>query len=153
MFLGVGLGALLMETEPERRARVFRMACLAASAAAMLLGIAAGHLHAGLFPDHDIHKAGVAYSLLRVGFALLFFGVLAWILEANGFPIAPLILGMLLGPMLEEHFVRSMIRSEGNWLAFVDRPISGSLALITLGIWGASGWFAYKRSVAARTAS
>ena len=83
---------------------------------------------------------------------LLGFGVLAWILEANGFPIAPLILGMLLGPMLEEHFVRSMIRSEGNWLAFVDRPISGSLALITLVIWGASGWFAYKRSVAARTA-
>lgn len=81
MFLGVGLGALLMETEPERRARVFRMACLAASAAAMLLGIAAGHLPAGLFPDHDIHKAGVAYSLLRVGFALLFFGVLAWIAE------------------------------------------------------------------------
>ena len=84
---------------------------------------------------------------------LLGFGVLAWILEANGFPIAPLILGMLLGPMLEEHFVRSMIRAEGNWLAFVDRPISGSLALITVLIWGGSAWFAYKRSVATRTAA
>ena len=84
---------------------------------------------------------------------LLGFGVLAWIMEANGFPIAPLILGMLLGPMLEEHFVRSMIRAEGNWLAFVDRPISGSLALITVLIWGGSAWFAYKRSVATRTAA
>ncbi len=82
---------------------------------------------------------------------LLGFGVLAWFMEANGFPIAPMILGMLLGPMLEEHFVRSMIRSEGNWLAFVDRPISGTLALLTVTIWGASAWFAWRRSRAAQT--
>lgn len=81
---------------------------------------------------------------------LLGFGILAWIMEANGFPIAPMILGMLLGPMLEEHFVRAMIRSDGNWLSFVDRPISGSLALITVTIWGGSAWFARKRSEAAR---
>lgn len=81
---------------------------------------------------------------------LLGFGVLAWFMEANGFPIAPLILGMLLGPMLEEHFVRSMIRADGDWLAFVNRPISASLALITLAIWGASAWFAFKRSQQAR---
>ncbi len=78
---------------------------------------------------------------------LLGFGVLAWILEANGFPIAPMILGMLLGTMLEEHFVRSMIKAEGNWLAFVDRPIAGALALATAVIWGASGWVAWRRRV------
>lgn len=80
---------------------------------------------------------------------LLGFGVLAWIMEANGFPIAPMILGMLLGPMLEEHFVRSMIRADGNWLAFVNRPISATLAALTLGIWAASAWFAFQRQRAA----
>jgi len=81
MFLGVGLGALIMETEPERRVHVFRMACLTASAAIMLLGMAADYIPANLFPVHDIYKAGVAYNLLRVGFALLLFGMLAWIAE------------------------------------------------------------------------
>ncbi len=76
---------------------------------------------------------------------LLGFGILAWILEANGYPVAPLILGMLLGTMLEEHFVRSMIKAEGDWLAFVERPIAGVLALLTIGIWATSGWLAWRR--------
>jgi putative tricarboxylic transport membrane protein len=35
---------------------------------------------------------------------------------------------MVLGTMLEEHFITSMIKSDGNPLAFFDRPISGTLA-------------------------
>jgi uncharacterized membrane protein len=81
MFLGVGLGALLLETPEGRRARTFRLACLAASAALLLLGLAAEHLPARLFPSHDAYKAGYSYLLLRLGFALLVFGVLAWIAE------------------------------------------------------------------------
>ncbi len=53
---------------------------------------------------------------------LLGFGVAAWVLEENGFPVAPAILGMLLGKMLEENFITSMIKSDGSWLAFVERP-------------------------------
>lgn len=81
MFLGVGLGALLLETSEEKRVRVFRLACLTASAALMLLSMAAQHIPAHLFPVHDAYKAGHAYTLLRVGFALLIFGLLAWITE------------------------------------------------------------------------
>ena len=40
----------------------------------------------------------------------------AWLLEENDFPIAPVILGMLLGKMLEENFITSMIKSDGSWL-------------------------------------
>tara|TARA_R110002049_G_scaffold86720_1_gene220227 strand:+ start:146 stop:1642 length:1497 start_codon:yes stop_codon:yes gene_type:complete len=76
---------------------------------------------------------------------LLGFGVMAWFLEANGFPIAPMILGMLLGTMLEEHFIRSMIKSDNSWLAFVERPIAGGLAAVTVAIWVASAWFAWRR--------
>ena len=72
-------------------------------------------------------------------YILLGFGVLAWFLEANDFPIAPLILGMLLGTMLEEHFIRSMIKAEGNLLAFVERPIAGAgLAIFIALLWGGS---------------
>jgi acyltransferase len=81
MFLGVGLGALLLELPEARRVRGFRLACLAASAALLLLSLAAEHIPASLLPAHDAYKAGHAYTLLRLGFALLIFGTLAWVAE------------------------------------------------------------------------
>ncbi len=76
---------------------------------------------------------------------LLAFGVGAWLLEENGFPVAPAILGILLGKMLEENFITSMIKSDGSWLAFVERPIAAGLALFTLLVWSGSGWMAWRR--------
>jgi putative tricarboxylic transport membrane protein len=76
---------------------------------------------------------------------LLGFGVAAWLLEENGFPVAPAILGMLLGKMLEENFITSMIKSDGSWLPFVERPIAAGLALFTLLVWAGSGTMAWRR--------
>jgi TctA family transporter len=44
----------------------------------------------------------------------LVFGVLAFLLEENGFPVAPAILGVVLGQMMEENFIKSMIKSDGD---------------------------------------
>ena len=66
-------------------------------------------------------------------------------MEENGFPVAPAILGMLLGTMLEENFITSMIKSDGSWLAFVERPIAAGLALFTLVVWVGSGTMAWRR--------
>src|SRR6478672_648514 len=49
----------------------------------------------------------------------LVFGVLAFVLEENGFPVAPAILGVVLGQMMEENFIKSMIKSDGDVTAFV----------------------------------
>jgi TctA family transporter len=76
---------------------------------------------------------------------LILFGLLGWFMESRGFPVAPTILGMLLGTMLEEHFIRSMIKAEGNWLVFVERPIAGGLALFTAVVWAGSAWYAWRR--------
>jgi len=62
---------------------------------------------------------------------ILVFGLFAFVLEENGFPTAPAILGVVLGGMLEENFVTSMIKADGNALAFFTRPIAGFLALGT----------------------
>lgn len=87
-------------------------------------------------------------------YVLIGFGLLAWFLEANRFPVAPMILGILLGTMLEEHFIRSMIKSDGQWLAFVERPIAAGLAVVTFAIWIGSGWMAARgRRPAARVTS
>jgi TctA family transporter len=74
-------------------------------------------------------------SLFDVGL-MLAFGALAFVLEENGFPVAPVILGVVLGPLLEEYFINSMIKSDGSLLGLVDRPIAAVLAAITIGIIG-----------------
>jgi len=83
---------------------------------------------------------------------LLVFGLLGWFLEANGFPVAPLILGLLLGGMLEDNFITSMIKAEGNLLAFFERPIAAGLGLFTLAVWAGSGWVAWRRARIPRSA-
>ena len=66
---------------------------------------------------------------------MLVAGVLAFFMERWGFPIAPTILGVVLGTMLEEHFFSSLIKADGNFLVFFERPIAGTLGALTLLIW------------------
>lgn len=66
---------------------------------------------------------------------MLAMGILGWVMEEHGIPVAPLILGLVLGEMLEQTFVQSMIKADGHWLEFFSRPIAGTLGVVTLGIW------------------
>ncbi len=72
----------------------------------------------------------------------LIFGLLAYVMEENGFPVAPAILGVVLGTMLEENLVTSMIKADGNPLAFFERPIAASLGVVTFVIlfWPLASW-------------
>ena len=73
-------------------------------------------------------------DLFSVG-VMLVAGLLAYVFEDNDFPIAPAILGVVLGSMLEENFITSMIKSDGNLGAFFARPIAAVLASLTILIW------------------
>jgi putative tricarboxylic transport membrane protein len=73
-------------------------------------------------------------SIFSVG-VMLAAGLVAYVLEANRFPIAPAILGVVLGTMLEENFITSMIKADGNLLAFFTRPIAAALAVFTILLW------------------
>jgi putative tricarboxylic transport membrane protein len=66
---------------------------------------------------------------------MLVLGVLAYLMEENGFPVAPAILGLVLGPLLQETFMTSMIKSGGDLLAFFDRPIAAGLGVVTILLW------------------
>jgi TctA family transporter len=59
---------------------------------------------------------------------ILLFGLAAFVLEENGFPTAPAVLGVVLGGMLEENLITSLIKSDGNPFVFFTRPIAGGLA-------------------------
>jgi len=73
-------------------------------------------------------------SVFDVG-VMLAFGLLAYLMEENGFPVAPAILGVVLGSMLEENFITSMIKSDGNLMAFFHRPIAATLGILTILVW------------------
>ncbi|MBU2935949.1 MULTISPECIES: tripartite tricarboxylate transporter permease [Pacificibacter] len=73
-------------------------------------------------------------SVFGIGL-MLFFGVIGFLMEENDIPIAPAILGLVLGPMLEQNFVTSMIKSDGSFLAFFERPIAAGLGLFSIAIW------------------
>jgi len=66
---------------------------------------------------------------------MLIFGIVGFFMEENDIPIAPAILGMVLGPMLEQNFITSMIKGDGNFLHFFERPIAGGLGVFTILIW------------------
>lgn len=60
------------------------------------------------------------------------FGLLGYLLRKLDCEPAPLLMGFVLGPMLEENFRRSMILSRGDPLVFFERPISLTLLLLSV---------------------
>ena len=66
---------------------------------------------------------------------MLILGVIAYIMEENHIPVAPAILGIVLGPMLEDNFLTSMIKSDGSIVGFFERPIAGVLGVVTILVW------------------
>jgi putative tricarboxylic transport membrane protein len=71
---------------------------------------------------------------------MLAMGLVGWLMEENGFPIGPAILGLVLGEMFEQNFMTSMIKADGNLVAFFSRPIAAVLGVLTLMVWGYMLW-------------
>jgi putative tricarboxylic transport membrane protein len=63
---------------------------------------------------------------------IVIFGVLGYLFEKFKFPISPMVLGAILGPIGETAFMRSMISSGNDWTVFVTGPICGSLVAASL---------------------
>jgi len=60
------------------------------------------------------------------------FGLVGYIFIKLGCEPAPLLLGFILGPMMEENLRRALLLSRGDWSVFVTRPLSGSLLAAAL---------------------
>ncbi len=65
---------------------------------------------------------------------MLVAGLVGYVMERNQYPIAPVILGLVLGPVLERNFISSMQISHGNLLGFFERPVSAVLGVIVCSI-------------------
>lgn len=72
-------------------------------------------------------------TMFDVG-VMLAAGLVAYLMESNRFPIAPVILGLVLGPILERNFIMSMQIADGNLLGFFGRPVSAVLGVIVCAV-------------------
>jgi putative tricarboxylic transport membrane protein len=60
------------------------------------------------------------------------FGVVGYAFEKIRFPIAPMVLGTILGPLAESSFMTTMISFQNDWTIFFRRPISGIIMALTI---------------------
>jgi putative tricarboxylic transport membrane protein len=65
-------------------------------------------------------------------YIMLFFGLVGFIMRELKFPMAPLILGLVLGDLLEKNLTRGLVLSDGSIVPFFTRPVSAVLAAVTI---------------------
>ncbi|MFS8153200.1 tripartite tricarboxylate transporter permease [Vreelandella titanicae] len=66
---------------------------------------------------------------------MLIVGLVAYVLAVNDFPMAPAILGLVLGSVVENNFMSAMLRTGGDLTSFFARPISAGLGIAVILLW------------------
>jgi putative tricarboxylic transport membrane protein len=77
------------------------------------------------------------------------FGVIAFLMRRADYPMAPLVLALVLGPLMERSFRQALIAAQGDPLTFVERPISATLMAISALLFAAPFLRALRRGRAA----
>ncbi|MGI9424171.1 MAG: tripartite tricarboxylate transporter permease [Hyphomicrobiaceae bacterium] len=109
----------------------------------LIVGLLLAHVivHVLLIPRENIMAVVVALAVigayasqLQYGdvWMMMAFGVLAVIMRTLAFPLAPLILGLVLGKLFDEFLRNSLIISDGSLMPIVQRPIAFALAIIVV---------------------
>ena len=77
---------------------------------------------------------------------MIIFGVVGYILRKAGYELAPLIMALVLGPMMEANWRSALILSDGSLLIFVTRPISVTFLIISALLLLSTGFSAYRKT-------
>jgi putative tricarboxylic transport membrane protein len=105
-----------------------------------LLKIPAPYLYAGILVFATIGAYNKSQSALDI-VILYAIGVVGFFMRKYDFPAAPVIIGMILGPYAEQAMRQALVISQGDWTAFVTRPISATLlAIAVLALLGPRLW-------------
>jgi putative tricarboxylic transport membrane protein len=95
-----------------------------------LLHVPPAWLYPGIVIISAVGVYGASNSLFDV--ALLFaFGLLGYGMRRFDFPVAPLLVGLILSPMLEQSVRQALTISQGQWTTFISRPISAGILLVS----------------------
>ena len=98
-----------------------------------LLKVPRPQLYAGIL----IFATVGAYGMRQSAFDLVLLyaiGVLGLVMRRFSFPTAPVVVGMILGPLAEAQMRNALSIGEGNWLVFVQRPMSLAILLVVAAV-------------------
>lgn len=110
---------------------------------------------AWMYPAILVFVAMGVYSVNNSGFDIYLvavLGVMGYALMVLRFEAAPLLLGYILGPLMEENLRRAMLLSRGDPSIFLDRPISAGLLAVTGALLAWAVWSTVRRSIVAKRA-
>lgn len=91
-----------------------------------LLTVPKPWLYAGILLFATLGTIGANPSSFELGM-LLGFGLLGYVMRLFGYPIAPIVVGLILGPMAEQQLRRALAISQGDWTTLVQSPIAAVL--------------------------
>ncbi|MSU90287.1 transporter [Rhodobacteraceae bacterium 2CG4] len=141
---GIRPGPLIMYQQPEFFFSIVAMVFWA-SVGILVLGLLLTRPLLLILKVRREWLLGIIFTLCTVGaFAIsgrlfevhlmIAFGLIGFLMREAGFPVAPMVLGVVLGPILDSNLRRSLALTEGDLAPFFTRPISAVLALLVLGI-------------------
>ena len=114
-----------------------------------IMGIANFTLGIPVFSRILLIKAEVLYPIVIVFCAIgsfssntrvfdigvmVFFGVVGYAMKKFKYPLAPMVIGFILAPLLELHLRRSLMRTEGSFLPILQSPIALIFIILTVGV-------------------
>ncbi len=78
----------------------------------------------GFAPTQDMHDVWL----------MLIFGVVGYLMRKLDYPMAPMVLAIVLGPLAEASMRQSLIMSHGTFVTFFERPISGTILMVAIAL-------------------
>jgi putative tricarboxylic transport membrane protein len=96
-----------------------------------LLAIPRPWLYAGILLFATLGTIGANPSVFELGM-LLAFGVMGYVLRRFGYPIAPVVVGLILGPLAEQQLRRALAIKQGDWTVLFASPISATLLILAV---------------------
>jgi putative tricarboxylic transport membrane protein len=146
---GIQSGPLFIQQNPELAYGIFAAYLIAHPLMVLILAFSARFMvrivsvpKAALFPVVMVLCVIGAYALnntMSNVYVLFAFGVIGYAMVKFGFPLAPFILGVILGDQIEINLIRAVMTDPDPWL-FLTRPISGALIALSVASLAFSVW-------------
>lgn len=140
MMHGLRAGPLLFQENPDEVIAMY-VALIVAVIFLRIIGIAMirvfarvvninqSYLIPGILLFCFVGSYAVANNVFDVSVAVGF-GILGFVMQRYGYPVAPTVLALILGPLAEEKLRQSLVMSQGSWLIFLERPITVALLVL-----------------------
>lgn len=111
-----------------------------------ILQIPRPYLYAGILVFAAMGAFSVNFTPVDV-FILLVLGVLGLFMRRYGYPVAPMVVGLILGPIFEDQLRRSLAISQGNPVELVSTPIAATIYVVLIVIFVLSFWLKRRQQV------